>query len=415
MLLRTPWYYGWNVLVVAMLFQAVSFGIGIYCFTFWVEPLVMEFGVGRGRVLLLFVTLQLTLGLLSPFAGRAMDQFNLRGLIIVGALCLAASLALTSLASQLWQIQVLFASLMVAGLLLSGPLAAQTLAARWFDRNRGLALGLSTVGTSIGGFLLPLVFTALLAAVGWRATSLWLSLLVVVTVVPAVWLVVRSSPQAAGVAPQPPSTLQNAALPDQTWSVAQLLRCKTFWLIVCAFLPLAIAFGGAQQNLGPYAADQAIAPQQAAWLVSVLSLCMIFAKVFFGAMADRVDHRWLFLLALFACIAGLLQLEAGMSYAQLLLVAGLLGAAAGGFLPLLATIVSARFGTLAFGRVMGLVGPFTMLAAVGPWLAARVRDQAGSYDPAWPLLMAVLIPAVIAIVFLPSAAATRASRLLLQD
>jgi MFS family permease len=397
-----------------MLFQAISFGIGVYCFTFWVEPFVAEFGVGRGRVLLVFVTLQLTLGLLSPLAGRAMDQFDLRWLIIAGALCLAASLGLTSLANELWQIQLLFASLMVAGMLLSGPLAAQTLMARWFDRNRGLALGLSTVGTSVGGFVLPLVFTSLLGALGWRGTSLWLSLLVVILVVPAVWLVVRSSPQAAGLQPQSASTDGVAELPDQMWTLPELLRCKTFWLIICAFLPLATAFGGAQQNLGPFAADQAIAPTQAAWLVSVLSLSMICAKVFFGAMADRVDHRWLFMMALFACLVGLLQLSVDMGYNKLLFVAGLLGAAAGGFLPLLATIVSARFGTLAFGRVMGLVGPFTMLAAVGPWLTAQVRDQAGSYDPAWPLLMAVLIPALVAIVFLPSAAATRANHLLLK-
>lgn len=411
MLIRTPWFYGWNVLVVAMLFQAVSFGIGVYCFTFWVEPFVAEFDVGRGRVLLVFVTLQLTLGFMSPLAGRAMDQFNLRWLVMAGALCLAASLALTSLASHLWQIQVLFASLMVAGMLLSGPLAAQTLMARWFTHNRGLALGLSTVGTSIGGFLLPLLFTSLLGALGWRGTSLWLALLVVVLVVPAVWLVIRSSPEAAGVAPQGASADQVAELPDQIWTMPELLRCKTFWFIVCAFLPLATAFGGAQQNLGPFAADLSIAPAQAAWLVSILSLSMIVAKVFFGAMADRIDHRWLFMMALFACLLGLMQLSIGMSYVRLLFVACLLGAAAGGFLPLLAAIVSTRFGTVAFGRVMGLIGPFTMLAAIGPWLTAQVRDQADSYDAAWPLLMAVLIPAALAIVFLPDAAATRAIHL----
>lgn len=397
-----------------MLFQAVSFGIGVYCFTFWVEPFVAEFGVGRGRVLLVFVTLQLTLGLLSPLAGRAMDQFNLRMLVMVGLLCLAAALALTSLANRLWQIQVLFASLMVAGMLLSGPLAAQTLMARWFDRNRGLALGLSTVGTSIGGFIMPLLFTGLLGALGWRGTSLGLALLVVVLVLPVAWLVIRSSPEVAGVQPQASSSNPLAKLPDQVWTLSELLRCKTFWLIVCAFLPLATAFGGAQQNLGPFSSDLAVAPAQAAWLVSVLALSMIVAKVFFGAMADRVDHRWLFMMALCACLVGLLQLSADMGYTKLLVAAGLLGAAAGGFLPLLATIVSTRFGTLAFGRVMGLVGPFTMLAAIGPWLAAQVRDQAGSYDPAWPLLMAVLIPAAVAIVFLPSASATRANHLLLK-
>ena len=385
-----------------MLFQAVTFGIGIYSFTFWVEPLVAEFEVGHGRVLLVFVTLQLTLGLLSPLAGRVIDQFSVRWLVISGACCLAAALVLTSISTQIWQIQVLFATLMVVGLLLAGPLAAQTLAARWFNRNRGLALGLSTVGTSIGGFLLPIVFTRLLAAVGWREMSLWLAGLVLVSIVPIVWLVIRNSPAAAGVAAEPAPTLAVHSGADRQWNTSQLLRNSTFWLIVCAFTPLAIAFGGAQQNLGPYAADQAISTENSAYLVSVLALTMIGAKVFFGSLSDRIDHRWLFMLALVICAAALMQMSGQLSYGRLLFIAALLGASAGGFLPLLGAIISARFGTLAFGRVMGLVGPFTMLAAVGPWWAARVRDQVGSYDPAWPVLTVLLLPAAIAIAFLPT-------------
>lgn len=392
-----------------MLFQAVSFGIGIYCFTFWVDPLATEFDVGRGRVLLLFVTLQLSLGLLSPFAGQAIDRFDLRWLIIIGSTCMAAALALTSVSSTLWQIQVLFATLMVAGLLLAGPLAAQTLAARWFDRRRGLALGLSTIGTSIGGFLLPIVFTSLLVQFGWRDASGWLALLVLALVIPPVWLVIRNSPAALGISGEGAALPQAGVIArvDRDWSTAQVLRCRAFQIIVLAFLPLAVAFGAAQQNLGPFAADQNIEPQRAAWLVSVLALTMVGAKVFFGALSDRVDHRWLFLIAVGCCALALVQMFGQRSYVQLLVIAAMLGAAAGGFLPLLGAVVSARFGTLAFGKVMGLVGPFTMLAAIGPWLAGRIRDVSGSYDGAWPVMLALLLPAAIAIVFLPDATKTR--------
>ncbi|MFK7914297.1 MAG: MFS transporter [Pseudomonadales bacterium] len=411
-MLRTPWYHGWNILGVAMLFQAVSFGIGIYCFTFWVEPLSSEFAVGRGRVLLLFVSLQLTLGLLSPFAGQIIDRFELRWVICAGACCMAAALALTAQASSLWQIQLLFATLMVGGLLLSGPLAAQTLAARWFDRRRGLALGLSTIGTSVGGFLLPILFTSLLVSYGWRDASGWLALLVLVVVLPPVWLVIRNSPAALGIAGEGslPLAAGATARVEYDWTTRQIFGSRAFWVIVCAFLPLAIAFGGAQQNLGPFAADQNIAPQRAAYLVSVLALTMVGAKVFFGALSDRIDHRWLFLIATLCCFAAVLQMFGQISYGRMLLIASMLGAAAGGFLPLLGAVVSARFGTLAFARVMGLVGPFTMMAALGPWLVARVRDSSGSYDGAWPIMLGVLIPAFIAILFLPTPAACEAHR-----
>ncbi len=402
-LLRLPWYHGWNILAVAMLFQAVTFGIGIYCFTFFVQPLAAEFEVGRGRVMWLFVTLQIVMGAASPFAGQAIDRVNLRVLVCLGLCCVAAALFLMAQATALWQVQLCFGTLIVASLLLAGPLAAQTLATRWFDRRRGLALGLSTVGTSIGGFVVPLIFAALLEGYGWRGAAERLSLLVLVLVLPPVWWLVRSSPAALGLAgegaaPAGPVGAM-AAVPD--WHTRSILRSRAFQVTVLAFLPLAIAFGAAQQNLGPLAADQGLAPSTAATLVSVLALTMVGAKICYGALADRVDHRWLFLTAVGLCAVALLLLGGDLGYARLILVSMLLGAAAGGFLPLLGAVVSARFGVAAFGRVMGLVGPFTTLAALGPWLAARLRDSTGSYDAAWPIMLGCLAIAAVAIYFLP--------------
>ena len=61
--------------------------------------------------------------------------------------------------------------------------------------------------------------------------------------------------------------------------------------MVCAFVPVAFAFGAVQQNLAPYAADHGFDTKATAYLVSLMALVMIGAKVFFGAMADRWSHR----------------------------------------------------------------------------------------------------------------------------
>ena len=110
-----------------MLFQAVTFGIGIYSFTFWVAPWSVEFGVGRSDVMTVYVTMQVCMGLFSPLAGRAMDRLSIRGLIIAGALCLALGLALAGRATALWHLNLIYGTLVVAGLVLAGPLAGQTL------------------------------------------------------------------------------------------------------------------------------------------------------------------------------------------------------------------------------------------------------------------------------------------------
>ncbi|MDX1581352.1 MAG: MFS transporter, partial [Alphaproteobacteria bacterium] len=66
----TPrWYFGWNVLAVALVFQGVTFGIAFYSFTFFVEPWMAEFGASRGRILFAVTVSQLAIGVLGPFAG----------------------------------------------------------------------------------------------------------------------------------------------------------------------------------------------------------------------------------------------------------------------------------------------------------------------------------------------------------
>ncbi len=396
------WYYGWNVVAATIVFQALVFGTGIYCFTFWVAYWTTDFDVGRSDVMLVFIGLQIGLGAFAPFAGRAIDRHSARLLISVGAVCFSLALVLATFATALWQIWVLFFTLAVAGLLLAGPLASQTLTARWFDRRRGLALGISTTGTSVGGFVMPIIMTALQAEYGWRDANTMVAVLIVVAVVPAAWLLIKDSPAAAGM---PGEGAKDAAadLPpplEHPETVAGILKRRVFWGIVLSFTPIAVAFGGAQQNLAPYTADYGISAVDTSYLVSVMAFVMVISKLFFGSMADRWDHRvllWLMCVALGVAFALMLT---GVSYPRLLVVSALLGVSAGGFLPLIAAVVSQRFGISSFGLVMGMVGPFTAVAAVGPWLAGYVRDNYGSYEGAWEIFALLLIPAALAALLL---------------
>ena len=395
------WHRGWSVLAVAMLFQAVTFGIGIYSFTFWVAPWSADFDVGRGDVMTVFLALQAGMGLFAPLAGRALDRLSIRGLIIAGALCFALGLALAGRAGALWHLRLIFGTLVVAGLVLAGPLAGQTLAARWFTRRRGTALGVVTIGTSIGGFSLPPLVTTLNAELGWRATNDLLALLVVVAIVPLVWWVVGDGRGQAVQTNRTDASAINAEPPPSGLTVLDVLRQRVFWLTVFFITPVGTAFGGAHQNLAPYAADLGIGAQAAAYVVSVMAAVMVGAKVFFGIMADRWDLRVLLALALGGLVIAFGCMLTELSYPALLLVCGLLGFVAGGFLPLLGALVSQNFDVRAFGQVMGLLGPFTTLAAVGPWIAGHLRDVSGSYDLAWISLGVLLIPSAIAVAMMP--------------
>jgi MFS family permease len=331
-----------------------------------------------------------------------MDTLSIRGLITAGALCFAAALTLTAYASELWQIATIYGVLVPIGMVMAGPLPAQTLAAKWFSARRGLAIGIVTVGTSLGGLLIPPLVTALQTSMGWRDANLALAALILVVILPPVWLVVRNTPAELGLAGDigTQASAKTAEVEYPHWTTKSILSTRIFWVMICAFVPMALAFGAAQQNLAPYAADHGFDTQATAFLVSLMALVMIGAKIFFGAMADRWSHRLLFMVAIGSLAAALSLMRGAVSYDQLMLMVVLLGFAAGAFLPMMGAIVSSWFGAAAFGRVMGLVGPFTTVAAIGPWIAGQIRDVSGSYDPAWFWLSVMLLIAVAATLML---------------
>lgn len=112
-----------------------------------------------------------TLGsaLILPYLGKWIDHLPVKryGLYVSAGLVVASiTLALS------WHVSLLFVALLLlrlSGQGLSGH-TAQTTMARYFIRERGKALSVSSLGYPIGESILPLVITGLLSLVSWRTT-----------------------------------------------------------------------------------------------------------------------------------------------------------------------------------------------------------------------------------------------------
>ncbi len=405
--MRMPWSYSWNVVGLTLVFQAITIGTLIYCFSLFVVPWQEAFDISRGRVMIAITVLQLGVGALSPFAGRAMDAFSMRGLVIGGGVALAAGLLLASMATAMWQIIMLYALLLPIGMALTGPLAAQTLVTRWFQEKRGMALGISAIGTSIGGFGLPFLTSFLIDTTGWRNALQILALVAVIVIIPlSAWILRRRPPN-----PEPMSGGTASQAADlREWQVPDIVRAPMFWITVGCFLPINLAFGAIQFNLAAYTADLGFPTRYGALLISLSSACMILGKFAFGAAADRIDHRYLYCLMAGGMGISLLMLMGQPGLPMLISAAALMGVSGGGILTLLGVIYGSRFGATSFGRVMGLAMLFMTTASFGPLLSGWLHDVTGSYDIAFGLFAACFVPAMIAITRLPAPAVTTAPR-----
>src|SRR5690606_20463549 len=248
--------YRWQVLAFALVMQILVIGVGVYCFTFFVVHWVEEFQVPRGELMLGYMGMTLMAGLLAPFSGILIDRFQRRWVITAGVLAYTLGLLAVVAAPTAIAIILIFWVLMPLGMGLAGPLMAQTLVAQAFDSKRGMALGICALGTSLGGLIMPVVATAMLAEMAWRPVLASLAVAISVVILPMAFLIVRARPAVAPQADSRPAIGTRALLGNR----------DIYLLGICYLIPGGL-FVAVLQNLGLQAQDLGIPQQQAGLIV----------------------------------------------------------------------------------------------------------------------------------------------------
>jgi MFS family permease len=268
-----------------------------------------------------------------------------------------------------------------------GSLASGTVVANWFERYRGRALGISLMGTSLGGAVMPLIAAALIKNVGWRSSLLVMAVGIALFAVLVVRFVIINSPKDIGQYPdgvKPPDVNPQAAVKAEqvadTFSLPKLLRDPNFWRIAaCTSL---VMFAGVLLSVHfvPYAAELGIDSTAAAFVLALFAMTGMVGKVFFGYLTDIVHAGRVF------CVVALVDASAwglllsNPDYSIFLVGVGIMGFGVGGAAPVMNAVIAKCFGPQVFGRVMGFVGVILLLliAIPGP-LGGFIHDKTGSY------------------------------------
>ena len=389
----------WQIVGLTIVNQALALGVMIYSFALFVVPWLDEFGISRGTAMMAITSLQIVLGLMSPLVGRMLDQYPMRLLVMGGALALAIGFGLLTQATEYWQIILVHATVLPIGMLLCGPLASQTMVSKWFTEKRGVAIGISSLGTSLGGLTIPLLTTWLISSYEWQGALLVLSVLSILLLLPLNFVILRFEPPGIDLA-----AAAAAGSDERAWTSGEILRSRTFWMPVIGLIPINASFSGVQFNLGAYVSDLGFEQALAAQLIAITSASMIVGKLFFGATSDRIDHRKLYWLMAGLLIVAMLGYQGEPGLPMLMAAVALQGFATGGVLPLMGNMYATRFGTLSFGRVLGFVNMFLMIGSFGSIFSGWMFDVTQSYDLAFRVFAALLVPGIIVMYFLPEKA-----------
>lgn len=393
-------YYPWLMAVLGMLVLLVSNGLVITGLTAFDESLLGEFGWSRGELKLRDLITLVLAGWLAPFLGALIDRAGPRKLILGGVALLAALYAayaqVQSLA-HMYLIHVGFAVVLVA----AGLNVAVIFVSQWFHTQRGTAIGIALVGTSLGGMVFPKLGVHLMESMEWRAAFLWEA------AVPAALLVIvflfARSPRPGGIQPwgadkaaagAGAGTATASGLPDLGYGEA--LRTRTFWALAFVAMTTFFSILASSANLFLHMRDLGFAPQQAGNGLAVMFGLAMVGKFAFGLLGDLFPAKRVFLVNLAIMAAGALIL-ATMRTDLLWYALVLFGLGWGGLYTMIQLLAVNAFGLSSAGKILGTI---TLLdattAGLGIWVAARIFDATGSYKPAFQLIFVLIVLALVA-------------------
>ena len=378
-------FYGWWVVLAAGIGSFMSYG-PIIAFTFgvFIKPLNEEFGWSRADISLGFSLSLLMLSGTAPFFGRLVDRFGARRVIVPSVLMFGSGvISFYFLSASLWHF---YASYVVLGIVAVGAATLPYLSviSHWFDKQRGLALGLAMIGLGLGAFVMPSLAQALIDAVGWRHTYVLLGLMVMGVTIPVVGLLLKETPQMMGLWPDGGAAAfigtANQSGQEQGMSGREAWHIGTFWLIFVAFFLISVSVHGCLIHLVPMLTDRGLSAQSAALATSLLGGALLVGRVGAGYLLDRFFASYVAVCFLSGATLGIFLLWNEAAGSLAFSAAILVGLGLGAETDLMPYVVSRYFGLRAFGEIYGgVVVAWGMGGVIGPFLMGMGFDSTGSY------------------------------------
>lgn len=395
-------FYGWRIVVVAGIGLCLGYApIIVYSFGVFIKPLTQELHSDRASISLAFTLANLMQSVSSPLAGRLADRFGTRRVILVSTTIFASLLVSSHLLSaKLSSIYVFYGLLGFVGSG-SAPIPYVKVISRWFDRRRGLALGLTMLGIGSGAIVMPILAQRLIAMLGWRSTYTIIGLFVLVVSMPSVAVFLKESPEEIGLLSDgaivaPHATEKQSSEEGMTWRDA---RCnRAFWLMVGAFVLVGASVHGCVIHLVPMLSDQGVASNRVALATSFLGSALLIGRVCSGYLLDRFFAPRVAMCLFGAAACGIALLRTGAESGLLFPAVFLIGLGMGAEVDIIAYLVGRYFGLRAFGEVYGYAfASYVLAGALGPWLMGVGFDRFASYGS---ILVGFLLATLLAVVLM---------------
>jgi predicted MFS family arabinose efflux permease len=361
-----------------------SFGV-------YIKPMEAEFGWGRGALSGAAAISLLLLGAVGPFVGRLADRWGARRVVVFSLVLLGVGALGASRAQSLSQIYLTIGILMAVGAGGLSMATGATVAARWFEQRRGVAIGLAAGGMSAGQLVVIPVAMALTLSYGWRSSYLWLAVGLLLLVLPIALLLVRNDPAERGLRPYGATGTASAAAAaaaiekSQRVTIREAMRVPQFWLLMATFFVCGYTSNGmVLTHFMPHALEHNFSELQASMALAVMGAMNVLGTISSGWICDRFGRRGPLAFFYFFRGVSLLFLLYVWNAPSLHVWAAIFGLNYISTVPPTTTLTANIFGRYSVGELSGWIFLSHQVgSALGAALAGWIYEWTGGYEIAF--------------------------------
>jgi MFS family permease len=362
----------WVRLGLALSIASIG-GVGLWSVVVVLPEVQTAFSATRGMVSLVSTAMFMGFGIGGVVIGRITDRFGITSAIALSTAVLGGSFVLAGFSAALWQFVFIHFLIGLGTSATFAPLMAAV--SHWFQRYRGLAVGVVASGLSVGGALWPPFVNWGVQAIGWRATHIAIGIFCAASMA-ILLLVLRSQMSNAGARDH-----ANAQPP-----VVDLgLSTNALTALLCiASIACCVAMAMPQVHVVAYCGDLGYGVTRGAQMLSLMNGFSIISRIGSGLLADRIGGIRTLLVGSVAQAVALLFYLFFDGLTSLYVISAMFGLFQGGIVPSYAIIVretmpaaeaATRVGIVIFASLFGM--------SFGGWVSGVIFDATGSYAAAF--------------------------------
>jgi len=385
-----PFFYGWVVLAAATVGMAATLPAQTAGVSLFIDAMIADLGLSRTSVSWMYTAATVAGAAALPLVGWLLDRFGPRRAVTLISLLLA--LTCVGMGYVGGWIALLVGFLLLRGLG-QGALALVNNHAvnLWFERRRGLAIGILGLGIAGATAVFPPLINDMIDLHGWRTTYPVMGAIVAAVMLPLGVLFYRAEPERFGLQPDGASAPGDAASDAdeanassyiEGLTVDEARRTWTFWLITVGGVCTAGLGTGLLFHHFSILGGNGIGRDVAALLFVPLGVLTAASNLGSGWLVDRFSPRRLLgvLLVIFSAMMAAIPF---VTTPPLVWAYGFVfGVAQGMQGAVLGSAYAYYFGRAHHGAVRGLATTiFVGGTAIGPPLLALGPDWFGGYAP----------------------------------